>query len=257
MNGFTRYFSPPRIYLALEALLLILVAVQGARLFWAIVTPAGPLGEVRAPLAGAEPSPDFDPFFRLNAQPGTAVVTSLALKLYGVRVDEAMGGGSAIIATPDGQQSSFGTGDEIMPGVKLKSVAFDSVTIERNGASEQLFLDQSVGAPVAAPASSGPPTVPAATSPGTAGLPPSLQNEIGYAPRFSGDKVTGITVTPRGSGQLLQAAGLLPGDVVTSVNGQPATSPEAVAGQVASGNPVTLQVERAGRKVTVTPGAPR
>ena len=80
------------------------------------------------------------------------MVTSLNLKLYGVREDRATGRGSAIIALPDGRQLSFAVGEEIMPGVTLTAVGFDNVTISRGGTAEQIFLDQSppaqtVGAP--------------------------------------------------------------------------------------------------------------
>ena len=65
---------------------------------------------------------------------GPVVVTSLNLKLYGVREDRATGRGSAIIALPDGRQLSFAVGEEIMPGVTLTAVGFDNVTISRGGA---------------------------------------------------------------------------------------------------------------------------
>jgi len=235
-----RSLSPRTAYRALEAALLILIAVQLARLVWAAVTPAGPMGEVRSVQAEVQPGAIFDPFFRVAAQPGSMIVTSLALKLFGVRVDEAIGGGSAIIATPDGVQSSFGVGDEIMPGVTLKQVAFDSVTIDRNGVSEQLFLDQSVAAPVAGSDTVAPPT-----------LPGALRVEPGAA------KATGITINPGGKGDMLLQAGLLPGDVVTAVNGQPVNAIETVTGQLSKGGPVTLQVERAGRTISVTSGTPK
>ena len=240
-----RSISPRSVYRALEVLLLILIAAQLARLVWSIVTPAGPLGDVQVSKASGLPSADFDPYFRLSDQSGSMVVTSLALKLFGVRVDQAIGGGSAIIATPDGVQSSFGVGDEIMPGVKLKQVTFDSVTIDRSGVSEQLYLDQSVAAPVAKTGTAAPSTLPAA-----------IQGEISYAPRLNGEKVTGITVNPGGNGDLFRQAGLLPGDVVTSVNGQPVTSIETVAGQLSGGRSVTLQLERAGRTINLTSGVP-
>ncbi len=236
-----RSITPRAAYRALEVALLILIAVQLARLVWAAVTPAGPLGDARAAQAGVQPVVNFDPFFRMNAQPGSMVVTSLALKLFGVRVDEAVGGGSAIIETPDGVQSSFGVGDEVMPGVTLKQVAFDSVTIDRNGVAEQLFLDQSVAAPVAK------------TS--TASTPSTLPE----APKAAGQggKVGGITVGPGGSGDMLLQAGLLPGDVVTAVNGQPVNSIETVTSQLSKGGSVSLQVERAGRTISLTSGTPR
>ena len=52
----------------------------------------------------------------------------------------------AIIALPDGTQTSVAVGEEVMPGVRLNAVRFDGVTILRGGAREQLFLDQSTPA---------------------------------------------------------------------------------------------------------------
>lgn len=152
--------SPGVFFRFLEVVALVLIAVQAARLVWIVATPLGPVGEPRLAVAGAEPSAAFDPFFRFGQSAGPAVVTSLPLKLFGVRVDEAMGGGSAIIEA-EGVQSSFGVGEEIMPGVRLKQVNFDSVVIDRGGASEQLFLDQSVAAPVAQPQPAPTPAAPA------------------------------------------------------------------------------------------------
>lgn len=254
MVGLTRNVSPARVYRAFELLLLLLVAVQAARFFWAIVTPAGPLGDIRPAVLASGPSPDFDPFFRVSTEPGSVVVTSLALKLYGVRVDEAMGRGSAIIATPDGVQASVGVGEEIMPGVTLKAVAFDSVTIDRGGVSEQLFLDQSVAAPTASPQIA---TAPTASPPPPGGPSGSggVGNEISYAPRMVDGKITGIIVNPRGTGQMMQAIGLLPGDVVTAINGLPVTSIETISSHMSGGAVASLQIERAGRTLTVSPGS--
>jgi len=235
-----RSISPRSAYRALEVALLILIAVQLARLVWAIVTPAGPLGEVRPTQIALQGNDGFDPFFRIGDQPGSMVVTSLALKLFGVRVDEAVGGGSAIIETPDGVQSSFGVGDEIVPGATLKQVAFDSVTIERNGVSEQLFLDQSVAAPIANVATAAPTTLPDAPK--------------GEGP---GGKPVGITITPGGSGDMMLQAGLLPGDKVLAVNGQPVNSIETVTSQLSKGGSVSLSVERAGRTISLTSGTPK
>lgn len=235
-----RSITPRTAYGAFEVALLILIAVQLARLVWAAVTPAGPLGEVRSAQASVQPVAGFDPFFRMTAQPGSMVVTSLALKLFGVRVDEAIGGGSAIIETPDGVQSSFGVGDEVMPGVTLKQVAFDSVTIDRSGVAEQLFLDQSIAAPVAKTSAAAPST-----------LPDALKAE------GQGAKAGGITIKPGGPGDMMLQAGLLPGDVVTAVNGQPVNSIEMVTSQLSKGGSVSLQVERAGRTISLTSGTPR
>jgi general secretion pathway protein C len=148
----------------IEGALVAVLAVQAARLFWAIAAPLGPVGAWQVPQPSAVYDPAlparFDPFFRLARAAGPVVVTSVPLTLFGVRVDQASGRGAAIIATPDGVQSSFAIGDAIMPGIILKAVAVDGVTIDRGGISEQLFLDQSVAVPAVPP----PGTNPAATT---------------------------------------------------------------------------------------------
>jgi general secretion pathway protein C len=265
------------VYTLAELALLSLLAIQCARLVWVAVTPVGPVGNWQppAPVAVAQPGPgllgSFDPFFRMAGQAaGPVVVTSLSLKLFGVRQDTASGRGSAIIALPDGQQRSFAVGDEIMPGVRLEAVAFDNVTISRGGAAEQLFMDQSKNAPAVA----GAPAVPGAPAPPSQGLvitpappplpvvtvpppppapPPSsgnLSSQIGFAPRMNGSQVTGVVLSPQGSGEAFRAAGLQPGDVLLSVGGQRITSPAQLAalrGQIGTSNNVSVQVERGGR----------
>jgi general secretion pathway protein C len=262
------------VYSLIELALVALLALQCARLFWTIVTPVGPVGDWKIPaslrLAPAAALPlDFDPFFRLAPETGAVVVTSLSLQLFGVRQDEATGRGSAIIATPDGKQSSFAVGEEIVPGVILKSVEFDSVTIDRGGTTEQLFMDQSQGAAmtVAIPQ---PPAPAAPTAPPAAyNAPPTAQRpaaptgnpaaDISFQPRTNGSQVTGVAVSPRGSGAAFRAAGLSPGDVIIAANGRRITSPDQVrelGGQIGAG-PLILQVERDGRVLTLRPGAAR
>jgi general secretion pathway protein C len=258
----------------MELVLLSLLALQCARLVWTIVTPVGPVGDWKASSALRPVLPrstglsSFDPFFRLSgASAAPVVVTSLDLKLFGVRENRASGLGSAIISTPDGQQRNFLVGEEIVPGVTLTAVGFDSVTISRNGTAEQLFLDQSSPAEVVAPQNG---TAPATTftpapapSPGLV-LPPqptptvvapprtgSITSEIQFQPRINGGQVNGVVVQPQGSGDAFRAAGLAPGDVILSVNGQRITSADqarSIAGQVGSGD-ANVQVERGGRTI--------
>ncbi len=242
------------VYSVAELLLLAGLAAQAARLVWALVTPVGPLGDWRPQPVAEVASPvallnGFDAFDRLGST-GPAVVTSLELTLFGIRVDEAMGKGSAIIAGPDNVQRSIAVGEEIQPGVMLKAVAFDHVTIDRGGASEDLFLDQSGG------------TVPAATTittitdapptafppqPG-AGMPVAqLRQEIGFIPRIDAGRISGLVVRSQGSGAAFRAAGLRDGDVVTSLGGRPVTGPDdldRIARDFAGGGNVPIIVER-------------
>ncbi len=61
------------VYSVAELALMAVLAVQGARLLWVIVTPVAPLGEWRplAPAIAGSPAAileGFDPFFRLQGQ---------------------------------------------------------------------------------------------------------------------------------------------------------------------------------------------
>ena len=249
------------VYTAMELLLLSLIAIQGARLIWTLATPVGPVGEWTAnsafpPVAssGAAALGDFDPFFRLSGDSGPMVVTSLDLKLFGVRENRATGRGSAIIGTPDGRQQSFEVGEEIVPGVTLQSVGFDGVVITRGGTAEQLFLDQSPPATVVAPDGSAVSEV----APAPAVVPPAA-SQIRFAPRMEGGEVKGVVVQPAGSGDAFRAAGFAPGDLILSVNGRSIRSAEdarRLAAEVDGGKAV-LQVERDGRLLSLRVGADR
>jgi len=243
--------------------------VQGVRLLWALITPLSPLGawqpqtaviaspaERRALFAG------LDPFFRSGARgPANATVTALGLTLFGVNLNEATGGGSAIIATEDGVQASYAVGDEIAPGVTLAGVAFDHVVLDRGGARESLFLDQSGDVPLASPATPLPAPTPEIGSAAANGLtaagemsPAALKAGVGFAPRSEGGRVTGLAVQPLGDGAVFRAAGLRPGDVVRSINGRPIASgadAAALAGRFIPGARVSLEVERGAGVVPV------
>jgi general secretion pathway protein C len=243
------------VYTAAELALLVLLAVQGARLIWILAAPPAPVGDWKASSALALPASSsvlagFDPFFRLTAG-GPVVVTSLNLVLHGVREDRATGRGSAIIALPDGRQMSFAVGEEIMPGVTLTAVGFDNVTIARAGIAEQLFLDQSEPAPAVGGAA---PPVPgqqiAAPTPQAGPFGGSAMN---FQPRVAGNSINGIIVTPGADGgQAFRAAGFEPGDVIVSVNGQRITSiDQARSAAAGAGGEVSVMVDRGGRAVAL------
>lgn len=241
------------VYSLAELALLGLLAVQVARLAWAVATPVSPLGDWRPAGATLPGTPydiltGFDPFFRLSAgQAGPSTVTSLHLTLFGTRIDEAMGRGSAIIAGPDGVQNSIAVGEEIAPGVRLKGVAFDHVVIDRGGAEENLFLDQSGAVQAGQPGASVSP--PPAGAPPTPGAVPvgQLRAEIGFIPRIDSGRVSGLVVRPQGTGAVFRRAGLQEGDVVTAIGGRPVSGPsdfDRLATDFAGGGTVALTVER-------------
>lgn len=247
-------------YALVRAFLILAVAVQSARLFWTLIAPLGPVGEWRAvdPLPPADRLllARFDPFFRLAPTSGAVAVTSLPLKLFGTRLDTAVGRGSAIIATPDGVQSSFAVGDTIIPGVILRSVSFDNVTIDRGGALEQIFIDQTI-APRAVVG--GPPAVTATAAPPPVAQPPQPIPGVSLSPVGPAGSVNGLMVSGNADDLAFKASGLQPGDVVTAVNGTPVSGADAASRALATpsaGGIVALTVKRGNQTVTVNAQGP-
>jgi general secretion pathway protein C len=252
------------IYSVADIVMIALIAVCTARLLWAIVTPLGPIGDWKAQRTSVAGDPSvwarFDPFNRLGGGAGPAVVTSLAVQLFGVRLDGATGQGSAIIAGPDGVQQSFAVGDEIVAGVKLKAVRLDGVTLDRGGADEQVYLDQSGAAPgaQASGATAQPgiaPNVPAVSGGAAVNSPTSkLSEAVSFAPFMQKGAVAGLVLQPQGDGEAFRAAGLQPGDVLKRVNGQAISDGGNITSKLnslAPDAPVTLEVDRAGIPVTL------
>ena len=236
------------------------IAVLAAVLLWMIVTPVSPLGawrpaEVRvmSPAARATLFGTFDPFNRTNAPAnavtGSETVTSLALTLFGVRVNAATGGGSAIIAGADGIQQVFKTGSEVMPGVILSGVHFDHVSLSHNGSNELLYLDQSKPAPGAATVLSGSPAGPVGQTDG-ASSPLTVQavrSGINFQPQAEEGRLTGLQVSAGADGAAFRAAGFQPGDVITSVAGKPISNAGdgvALLNSLKPGGAVSITVQR-------------
>ncbi|HMN54410.1 MAG TPA: type II secretion system protein N [Sphingopyxis sp.] len=250
--------------LLLVGLLGVLLIWQCIRLLWALVVPLSPLGAwqpqtavIASPAERRALFSSIDPYFRTAQQgPANATVTALGLTLFGVNLNEATGGGSAIIAGEDGVQTSYAVGDEIAPGVKLAGVAFDHVLLDRGGTRESLFLDQSGEAPVAHPVLPAPtPEVGSAAGAAEGAMTPeALKAGVGFAPRAENGRITGLVVQPRGDGTVFRTAGLKPGDVIRSVNGRPigsAGDAAALANQFTPGARLSLEVERGAGVVPV------
>lgn len=244
------------VYSLAELVLLAALAVQCARLTWTIATPVAPLGDWRAaePAIPADPAAvlrEFDAFFRISGEQGPRAVTSLNVKLFGVRVDEASGRGSAIVAGPDGVQKSVSVGEEVAPGVKLTAVAFDHITIARGATPEDLFLvqsDRSPVAPILGTAAGAPPRPGGITA-------DQFATQIGVVPRIDGGRISGLAVRAQGSGDAFRAAGLRDGDVITSLGGKPVTGQgdlQRIARDFPRGGPVPLVVERGGATIPLS-----
>lgn len=243
-----------RLRSAVEVALVLLLAVQAARLAWLLLPPV-PLGEP-APPAARPPAADaarlaIDAFHPVRGA-ATASAGATGLKLFAVRPDAEAG--SAIIAGSDGRQRSHAVGDEVAPGLLLAAVHADHVELDGGGGRSVLRFESR-------PALAGPRT--AAPAPGPAAPPPAMGEtggtptvdpeallaQAGLRPVEAGGRVSGYTVIPRGDGAVLRQAGLQAGDVLLSVNGQELT-PERyaeLAGELAGSSSITLTYRRDGQ----------
>ncbi|MEQ1510166.1 MAG: type II secretion system protein N [Sphingopyxis sp.] len=256
----------------LLALLGIALIIQIVRLVYVALSPIGAYGNW-APTEVTTFSPEeraalfarIDPFYRTiaNSAAGPANITGLPLQLFGIRINEGAGTGSAIIAGEDGTQNSIGVGEEIQTGVRLAAVHFDYIEIDNGGRRELLYLDQSqasASAPASGPgaahtpAAAAPAAANAAASPAIPISPASLRAGIGFAPRQEDGRVTGIIVREQGDGSAFQAAGFRGGDIIRSVNGRPIGSPSdltALSNQLTPGARLSLTVERGAGTVPI------
>ncbi len=250
----TRWLNQQGLYPVLALILAVLLLIQAVRLVWLVLTPLGPVGDYRAndvellsPQARLALFSSFDPFFRSGAAQSANVVTSLQLTLFGIRMNEASGLGSAILAGADGVQTNYGVGEEILPGVTLSSVEFDHVIIDRGGVRESLYLDQSIPAQTVGtddPVAPAPLTANGNEIPGIASL----------APRNDQGRVTGILLSPSGDGALFKSAGFRDGDIIVSINGTPvgsASDIETLKSQIRPGARLSVEVERGADTVPV------
>lgn len=136
----------PRLVLALELALALMIAVQAARLIWIVAAPVAP---VSAPVVGgprpADPAilAQFDAFGVSGGISASAAngAGGEGFRLFGVR-SGGPGGGSAIIAGPDGVQKSYAIGETLTSGVILATVGADHVELSRGGARSTLSFPE-------------------------------------------------------------------------------------------------------------------
>ena len=250
MTPFRRWL-PSDVYVWTKAVLLALIAIQCARLMWTLLTPVGPFGEWRPglpqALSAGERAAVFasvDPFSRAQAI-ASGQPLDTGLQLFGIR---SGGGGAAIIATADGEQQSYGVGEEVAPGVTLAAVAFDHVVLKQGGREQKLFMPPPEGIAPAATAAA-----PAQAAPAAAAQAFALR------PRTSAGRVTGALVGAGTNPALLAASGLRDGDVIVAVNGARISSPidiEQLRSSILPGARLMLSVERGAQTVPVALNIP-
>lgn len=259
---------PDRLRLLVEGALGVMILAQVARLALSLLSPAAEAStpQAVAPVRSLDPGvfARADVFFRTAPVPGDVAASPEGLRLFGVRAGQG-GGGSAILALADGRQLSVGVGEEIAPGLVLRTVALDHVTVARGPTVSRIeFGDAGAGdAPTPPPAPATPQVVappktePTAEARAAAPVvnPQRLIGQASLRPRMRGMTVAGFTVSAAGDGQALRSAGLQSGDVILAVNGIELNGMGALSGlraELADAAAVDIRYERAGRVSTTT-----
>jgi general secretion pathway protein C len=231
---------------AVTLLLVIAIAYLLSRITWAVAPGAVPAA-LPAPrvqnLTAAAPSSNYSslaashlfgeaPAESVQAQAFQEVVdapdTTLSLTLTGILSHEGDPNGQAIISANRGQEKTYRIGQalENANGTTLHSVYADRVLLNRGDRLETLRLPKELVGAAGAPQRSPAPMMAPAAAPAGESLrnvisqnATSLTNILRLAPHIQEGQVIGFRVNPGRDRDSFDALGLVPGDVVTDING--------------------------------------
>lgn len=260
--------------LAVEVGLVVALALLAARIAWLVIAPETRLA-VEGNGAGAQPVRYADsvavpvdrsvlsatnPFVRDLAtevetvpDDADAPETRLNLSLNSLITNSRDSSlGSAGIFTPSGQQVMVQVGEEIIEGVTLERVYMDRVTIRSQGRLETLTLreDRAPALFSDAPADNASVTATPDRENVTAS---DLLAGINLVPIAANGAIQGFTMSPRGTSDVLQRAGLQTGDILKTINGRAVNTLEREDLQETflDFDRVSVTVERGGTLVNV------
>jgi len=258
----------------------ILVGGAAADLFWVLVPVPESARWQPAPAApaapGASDAPDINAVanaalfgrYEASATPETSLLTApdtpLNLKLIGLLADDREQYSRALIAQ-GAEENSYAIGDDVARGVTLQAIFPDRVILSRNGRLETLRLERDT------PGAGGDGAPPVALNEERAapGTPPPLaqirdevlkdpakaSEYVRVQPANVGGQLKGYRVYPGKDRSAFTAAGLRPGDLVTSVNGVQLDDPAKAVqmlGDLGQAGQVNLVVERGGQSQNIS-----
>jgi general secretion pathway protein C len=244
------------------AVLVLLLAHQAARLTWAVVTPpdAVQAGTGSASDVGVAASgPDLaalraaELFGRLEADPnaaGDAPETRLSLDLRGVIASRDVRVARAFIASSGGAEQGYAIGATLPGGARLSAVHEDRVILERDGRFETLSLPRDAAPVLASRSAAVSDTEVRAVAEGNPQRLLDVVRPVAATDSNTG-RMLGYRVYPGRDADRFARLGLMPGDLVVSVNGSslddPARGLEVLKG-LTSSDSVMLNVERDGQQ---------
>jgi len=264
---------------AVDLLLVAIIAWLLAQLLWALLPAPAAAAWQPAPVTASAPNPanqvDLNRIAGAHlfgqylppANPGldnikTAPDTQLPLTLLGILANNKNKAASRALISSGSDEKPYSISDAVTPGVTLTAIFPDRVVLSRNGKLETLRLDKDQ------PNSNDEPIAVAETAdPGASESLAQIRSQmlanpskaqdfirVQPAPGAGGNGQMGYRIFPGRDHSVFTAAGLRPGDVVTSVNGvqldDPAKSLQLLS-DLSQANQVTLTVQRGGESQTV------
>lgn len=252
--------------------LVIAIAAQLASLVWKILAPepapSAPAGGIdsRGPsgpnVAGIVNAHLFGTAaVEASGDAASAPVTNLRLVLAGTLAGADPTQGWAIVGESAQAAKVYATGASLPGGAKLREVYLDRVILDRGGRLESLPLPRLAGAAAPAQVSYARPVQ--APQPGLAEAveqavrqdPGVISEVIRPQPVFAGGQQRGYRLYPGRNRDKFAALGLMPGDLVTAINGNPLSDPnqglEMLRG-IGAGGLVTLTVTRNGAEQDIS-----
>ena len=251
--------------------LVVLLAIFVARAAWLIIAPADAVStltprslptplqqvtrtDVRSDLSLLMTRNPFQGGATTTEVVTSAPETSLNLKLVALFMSTDADADSATIVTPDNRSQRFQPGEEIIPGVVLERVMADRVIISRDGSEESLIRGgRQAGLSVLGSPSDEPAVTTAVSTQAPAQFAPGVSARTLLASvepfaEVEGNVVTAYTLRPRGNPQLMQDAGLEPGDKLIAVNGRQVSALDTagLAAEFGSARTVSVTVLRGG-----------
>ena len=259
---------------AVSALLVVVLAWQLVQLAWALL---GARSAVPVTASSTGPAPTAQPavdvgaivsahlFGEANApaagetDPNAVAATQMPLVLVGTIAHSDPEQGYAIIGESAQAAKVYGVGKTITGGTKLHSVYPDRAIIDRGGKLEALLLPKKFsGTGMAGPAARGAgqpdPMLGERLRQLAVNNPGAITEILRPQPVFANGQQRGYRVYPGRNRQQFNKLGLLPGDMVTSINGTPLDDPARgmeILQTMNSAANVNMTVERNGESIQV------
>lgn len=261
--------------------LVAVTAVLLGRLTWAVLEPSSllppavvtPSHSLQSDDAGSQRGgfrelAALSVFGRADSKQNRVVnapETSLSWTLKGVFTNPDVNRSAAILA-PQGQSEKLYRVGASLPGnVTLQEVFADRVILDRGGRLETLRLKRPELASSASSSrtrrSNAAPALPASTAEPSVDRdawvndPQRFLDVISANPVMEGGILYGLEVTPARNAREFEAAGLVPGDVITEVNGSPVseiTDYRDLLAELADASSVSVSLERNGEPMNIT-----